>query len=218
MRGARRAVLGGVVVLGLVAIGTAAGAQGRAARGKDAQLVKRGEYLVTVGGCHDCHTPHVSHPELGLLVPDMSRMLMGQPAGGPGPASALTGQDIGIIGPGFTSFRLPFGVVYAANLTPDENTGLGRWTDEQFIQSMRTGMKMGIAGGAPILPPMPWPNFARMTDEDLRAIHAYLRSIPPIANAVPQNEVAPEVQRQMVAAYEKLVAGGGHGQQPKPAR
>ena len=77
----------------------------------------------------------------------------------------------------------PWGVSFAANLTPDEDTGTGDWTAQEFIDAMRTGTHRGI--GRPILPPMPWANLATAPDEDLEAIFAYLQSIPPISNEVP---------------------------------
>jgi hypothetical protein len=84
---------------------------------------------------------------------------------------------------GLTAWAGPWGGSYAANLTPDEATGLGIWTEELFIQALRSGKHMGV--GRDILPPMPWQNCAVLTDSDLRAIFAYLRSIPPIRNSVP---------------------------------
>jgi hypothetical protein len=77
----------------------------------------------------------------------------------------------------------PWGVTCSANLTPDQNTGLGLWTEEMFIAAMRTGKHMGA--GRPIMPPMPWFSVAELTDDDLRAVFAYLRSLPPVKNAVP---------------------------------
>jgi hypothetical protein len=82
-----------------------------------------------------------------------------------------------------TAWVGPWGISYTANLTPDEPTGIGMWTEEVFIKALRTGKHMGI--GRPILPPMPWPDFAKATDEDLKAIFAYLKSLPPIRNQVP---------------------------------
>src|SRR5205085_8707461 len=116
----------------------------------NAARVKRGEYLVNFGGCNECHTPWVFNKELGHPVPDMTRMLSGHPAGGPDPASSYneTGHDIGIIGPDFTSFRLPFGVVYTMNLTPDKDTGLGTWTEAMFLSTMRNGRHLGGAKSA----------------------------------------------------------------------
>lgn len=146
--------------------------------------VERGRYLVTVGGCHDCHTPKTFGPEgMGF---DSSRMLSGHPAGetlpplprgviGPNGWGALTNQHL-------TAWYGPWGVSYTANLTPD-STGLESWTDSLFIATMRTGRHLG--NGRQILPPMPWFNLALMTDEDLRAIFAYLQSIPRVTNRVP---------------------------------
>jgi hypothetical protein len=78
----------------------------------------------------------------------------------------------------------PWGVSFAMNLTPDDETGTGRWTEEHFVQAMRTGKHLGA--GRPILPPMPWPNLQHATDDDLKSIFTYLKSIKPIKNAVPQ--------------------------------
>jgi len=75
-----------------------------------------------------------------------------------------------------------WGVSFAANLTPDQ-TGLGAWREEDFIKTMRTGKHFGI--GRPVLPPMPWYDVAALTDDDLKAVFAYLRSLKPIRNAVP---------------------------------
>ncbi len=149
---------------------------------------ERGAYLVTIGGCNDCHTPFkigAKGPE-----PDMTRMLSGPPgeAGECQPAPAAQGPWIWSGAATNTAFAGPWGVSYAPNLTPDEQTGLGRWTEQQFIQAMRTGRHLG--NGRPILPPMPWPGIARMTDADLKAVFAYLRSVPAIANAAPESVVA----------------------------
>lgn len=147
-------------------------------------LLARGAYLVHVGGCHDCHTPKrmTAHgPE-----PDASRLLSGYAATDP-----LPEIPAGVIGPGrwgaltnaaLTAWAGPWGVSFASNLTPHA-TGLGAWTPEMFIQALRSGRHAGV--GRPILPPMPWQDYAHMNDADLRALFAYLASLPPIANAVP---------------------------------
>jgi mono/diheme cytochrome c family protein len=148
-----------------------------------AQRVERGLYLVNGIGCNDCHTPlkMTDHgPE-----PDMTRMLSGHPAAlkmtrppklGAGPW-AWTGAITN------TAFAGPWGVSYAANLTPEQNSGLGIWTEDMFVRALRTGKHMGTS--REILPPMPWPAFRNLTDEDLKAIYAYLRTIPPVVNQVP---------------------------------
>jgi len=87
-----------------------------------------------------------------------------------------------------TSFEMsawvgPWGVSYAINLTPDQTTGIGAWNEEVFIAAMRTGKHMGT--GRPIMPPMPWENYGKLKDEDLRAIFAYLKSLRPVYNQVP---------------------------------
>jgi mono/diheme cytochrome c family protein len=76
-----------------------------------------------------------------------------------------------------------WGVTYAANLTPDKTTGIGNWTADQFIKAMRTGKHRGF--GRPIMPPMPWFAMAQLQDDELEAIFAYLMSLPPIPNRVP---------------------------------
>ena len=167
--------------------------------------VARGRQLVSIGGCNDCHTPMKFDAELGMPVPDMTRMLSGHPEGGPDPASALGGHDIAIIGPTFTSFRLPFGVVYPANLTPDRDTGLGGWTEEMFVRAMRTGRHMG-GNGRPILPPMPWMTLARQSDADLKAIFAYLQSLPAMRNDVPAPKVPDGAMNAIAASYDKVLA------------
>jgi hypothetical protein len=66
---------------------------------------------------------------------------------------------------------------------------MGVWTEERFLKTIRTGKHWGE--GRPIQPPMPWPTLGHLTDEDLKAVYAYLRTIPPIKNEVPATIVAP---------------------------
>jgi hypothetical protein len=84
----------------------------------------------------------------------------------------------------FTAWAGPWGITYTANLTPDENTGIGIWDEAMFIRTIRDGRHMG--DGRPLQPPMPWPWYAKLTDDDLKAMFAYLKSIPPIVNRVPE--------------------------------
>ena len=151
---------------------------------QDAQ-VERGEYLVAAGDCNGCHTPAILTPE--GPVPDSTRRLSGYPAD-----LELPEIPEGAIGPdGWggmwtsrgTAFAGSWGVSFPRNLTPDAETGLGSWTTEIFIKAMRTGKDMGE--GRDILPPMPWREFRKLTDEDLAAIFAYLQSLDPIDNPVP---------------------------------
>lgn len=146
--------------------------------------VERGRYLVDFGGCHDCHSPKV-FGDAGPTV-DTTRMLSGHRADAklpPVPAGALgPGRWGALASPELTAWAGPWGVSFAANLTPD-STGLRGWTADQFIQTMRTGKHWGT--GRAILPPMPWFQIGKLTDDDLRAVFAYLQSIKPVANQVP---------------------------------
>lgn len=145
--------------------------------------VERGRYLVTIGGCHDCHTPLAMGPD--GPVPDMTRALSGHPAQLelPSPPALPAGPWRVTVAATNTAWAGPWGVSFTANLTPDLGTGLGAWTEQNFIDTMRTGRHLGV--GRPLLPPTPGATYANMTDEDLGAIYAYLRTIPAIANAVP---------------------------------
>jgi hypothetical protein len=150
--------------------------------------IERGRYLVTIAGCNDCHTPFKMTPT--GPAPDMERMLSGHPEQMKlPPAPKAQGPWIWSGAATNTAFAGPWGVTFAANLTPDKNTGLGIWDEQMFIQAMRTGKHWGQ--GRPIQPPMPWPALAKMTDEDLKSVFAYLRSVPAVHNYVPEYE-APE--------------------------
>ncbi|MBX3206383.1 MAG: diheme cytochrome c-553 [Labilithrix sp.] len=173
----------------------------------EADLAKRGAYLVGVGGCSDCHTPMKFDPALGMPVPDMARRLSGHPAGAPDPSTELGKADQAVIGPTFTSFKAPFGIVYAANLTSDAQTGIGLWTDEEFVRAIRTGRHRGAESGRPILPPMPWMGMnGSMSDDDLKAVLAYLKTVPAVKNAVPEPNVPPPVYAAMSESYDKVLA------------
>ena len=166
--------------------------------------VERGAYLVSFGGCNDCHTPWNIDPATGAPAPDMSRMLSGHPRNAPGPQGTPGPADIGLIGPSFTSFKLPIGTVFATNLTPDIDTGSGTWTEEMFMGMFRRARHLG-GDGRTILPPMPWPALAGLTDDDLLSIFAYLRSVPPVVNAVPPSEVPQPVLDALAEANDALL-------------
>jgi len=150
--------------------------------------VARGEYLVTIGGCNDCHTPLKMGPK--GPEPDMSRALSGHPEHMVmPPAPKSEGPWLWSGAATNTAFAGPWGVSYARNLTPERLTGTGIWTEDMFIKTIRSGRHWGV--GRPILPPMPWFNYAKASDEDLKSIYAYLRTIKPIKNEVPEAVVAP---------------------------
>jgi len=166
----------------ILLLGADAGSKPSAASGR----VERGKYLVTIMGCNDCHTPWKMGGN-GVPEPDMTRMLSGHPEGlKMPPAPAPSGPWIASIAGTFTSFAGPFGTTYSINLTPDTNTGIGIWTEDMFVKSLRTGKHMGTS--RPIQPPMPWMWYSKATDEDLKAMYAYLRTVPPIVNRVPDYE------------------------------
>lgn len=146
--------------------------------------LEHGKYLVTIAGCNDCHTPLKVGPD--GPGPDMTRMLSGHPESlemPPAPALpegpwAVTAAET------FTAWSGPWGVSYTANLTPDAETGLGRWTLQNFKDTLRTGRRMGR--GRPILPPMPIAMYRHFTDEDIEAVFTYLQSIPAVKNRAPE--------------------------------
>jgi len=152
--------------------------------------VELGAYLVKTSGCHDCHTPWTLGPN--GPEPDMSRALTGHPESlAMPPAPALpAGPWIATVSATNTAWAGPWGVSFTANLTPDKETGLGDWTEEQFIAAIRTGKHQGK--GRPILPPMPYPVYANLVDDELKALWAYLQSLPPVKNRVPQPIDPPE--------------------------
>jgi hypothetical protein len=148
-----------------------------------AAQVQRGEYLVKIMGCNDCHTPWKMGPQ--GPEPDMDRFLSGHPEQiGPLPNVKAAEPFLWSGFPTNTAFSGPWGVSYTFNLTPDQNTGLGIWTEEMFVNAIRTGRHMGVS--RPINPPMPWPAYRNATDDDLKAVYAYLRTIKPIVNHVPE--------------------------------
>ena len=184
--------LGGLAFIFLLlgAIGSGCNARDAAASARSNHVdktaqIERGAYLVTVGGCNDCHTPWkmgANGPE-----PDASRLLSGHPETykitAPAASPAGEWEQAALMGRTNTAFSGQWGVSFTANLTPDRNTGIGIWTEEMFIKTLRTGRHWGVS--RPILPPMPWFNYGKMTDADLKAVFAYLRSIPPVTNHVP---------------------------------
>ena len=146
-----------------------------------AQQVEYGKYLVSVNGCHDCHSPKV-----GDHVPDPTRLLSGFPSSEKlAPiADRNVLKDYVLFNMDLTASTGPWGTSFAANLTPDE-TGLGSWTFKQFEKALREGKFKGMDNSRMLLPPMPWQNFANFSNKDLEAIWAYLQSLPPVKNVVP---------------------------------
>ncbi len=120
-----------------------------------ADSIALGERLSYTTGCNDCHTPGFFYN-----APDYTRM--------------LSGSEVGWTG--------PWGTTYPRNLTPDVETGIGSWSEDDIVKAVRTGQR---PDGSPLLPPMPWPNFARMTDLEAHSLAKFLKSIPAIKHAMP---------------------------------
>jgi len=148
-----------------------------------AATIARGKYLVDTGGCHDCHTPK----KMGAngMEPETAKLLAGHvdtpPL--PPPPKLPEGPWVAVAAGDLTAWSGPWGISYAMNLTPDAETGLGGWTEPMFVSTIRNGKHMGT--GRPILPPMPWQTLRNLTDDDLKAIFAYLRTVPAVKNRVP---------------------------------
>jgi hypothetical protein len=147
-------------------------------------LIKRGSYLVNSIGCDDCHSPKKFGPN-GVEI-DMDHRFAGHLSGAP-----LGKPNTSVIKDGYMLFALdltsavgPWGQSYAANISSDE-TGIGNWSEEQFITAIREGKSKGLKEGRALLPPMPWFVYRNMNDLDLKAIFAYLKTSKPVKNVVP---------------------------------
>jgi mono/diheme cytochrome c family protein len=183
IRNRRRALALGIFFL--IAVFALVLAAPRALSASRTGEVERGRYLVSVLGCNDCHTPWKmgeKGPE-----PDMSRMLSGHPQQVKlAPAGRLASGWMYAGSATNTAFSGPWGVSYAMNLTPDKLSGIGIWTEDMFVRAIRLGKHWGQS--RPIMPPMPWPAYRNLSDEDLHAVWSYLRSIPPVENRPPDYE------------------------------
>lgn len=139
----------------MIAAMSMAGLKSRSAQSSRADRIEHGRYLVSVAGCNDCHTPGTFY-------------------GAPDTLRQLSGSELGWEG--------PWGVSYPRNITPDVETGIGNWTEAQIVTAIRTGQR---PDKSLLLPPMPWPMYAHLSDEDAYAIAAYLKSIPAVSHRAP---------------------------------
>ena len=134
--------------------------------------IAHGRRLAWSSGCNDCHTPGSMYG-----VPDTTRL--------------LSGSELGWAG--------PWGVSYARNLTPDAETGIGSWTEEEIVTAITAGHR---PDGTPLLPPMPWPSFAAgLTPEEAHAIAAYLKTIPPVKHKLPDAVAAGKAMQGAAVAF-----------------
>ncbi|MFZ0453039.1 MAG: c-type cytochrome [Ignavibacteriaceae bacterium] len=159
--------------------------------------IERGKYLVDLGGCNHCHSPKVMTAE--GPVPDTTRLLSGSPDNINSvdfdPKMVAQGKYIVSTGD-LTTWFGPWGISHAANLTPDKETGIGNWTAAIFIKALRSGKHIGE--GRPILPPMPWQDISRLSDQDLKDVFAYLQSLKAISNKV-SDPVTPDDLAKLMA-------------------
>src|ERR1700754_3884436 len=152
--------------------------------GDPVQLVKRGRYLVSAIGCDDCHSPKKMGPH-GPEI-DTNLRFSGYPANRPLPDFNISAAAQWVLFCGdLTAAVGPWGVTFAGNITSDA-TGIGNWSEAQFIRCLREGKWKGLDGSRALLPPMPWQNFGKLSDRDLRSIFAYLKTTKPVNNTVPQ--------------------------------
>lgn len=147
-------------------------------------LIRRGSYLVTLMVCDDCHSPKQMGPHGPELIAD--RRLSGYNSQNPMLPVDTNQVKKGwiLFGPDLTVAVGPWGASFAANLTSD-STGIGAWKEEQFLTAIRHGKLKGLEGSRGLLPPMPWENFRNASDDDLKAIFAFLKSTKPVQNVVP---------------------------------
>jgi mono/diheme cytochrome c family protein len=146
--------------------------------------VSRGKYLVTIIGCTDCHTP-------GSLIgkPDTKRF--------------LAGSEVGFDIPGL-------GIFAPRNLTPDKDTGIGTWTAQQIATAITTGAR---PDGRVLAPVMPWGDFAHLSKGDALAIAAYLKTLSPVKNKVP-DPFGPG--QKPTVLVDTIVPPAVYGKLPKP--
>lgn len=156
--------------------------------------VKWGEHLVLLGGCNDCHTPKKMTPQ--GPVPDNTLLLSGHPADMPAPdidRKEVESKGLAVTQT-LTAWVGPWGISYSGNLTPDE-TGIGTWQESNFLTSIKEGKYKGISASRPLMPPMPWEQLRMLSDDELKAMFAYLKSIKPIKNIVPMYQPPVSAQK-----------------------
>lgn len=187
------AIIAIIATTAIVACNTSAAKEKKTAAAitKDS-LIRRGSYLVTTMVCDDCHSPKRMGPNGPELIPE--RRLSGFNSSNSLPQIDTSQVRKGwiLFGPDLTLSVGPWGVSFAANLTSD-STGIGAWKEEQFLTAIRHGKLKGLEGNRGILPPMPWENFSKASDDDLKAIFAFLKSTKPVHNIVPAPKALSEL-------------------------
>ena len=156
-------------------------------------LVARGDYLVNAIGCADCHSPKRMGPHGPEIIPELH--LSGFPSNGTVPPIDLNSIKEGwiLFNQDGTSHLGPWGQSFAGNLTSDPS-GIGNWTEENFIRSIREGKYKGLKDSRNLLPLMPWEVYKNLNDEDLRSIFYYLKTTKPVNNMVPPPKTLEQLQ------------------------
>ncbi|MFD2892732.1 c-type cytochrome [Flavobacterium chuncheonense] len=156
---------------------------------KTEDIIQKGEYLVNIMGCNDCHSPKRMGAQGPEIIPEL--LLSGFQSDSPPftiNVDDLTKEGFAIFYPDLTASKGPWGTSYAANLTPDA-TGIGDWSEAQFKKAITEGKFKGLDNGRLLLPPMPWASFINLKNEDIHAIFSYLKSIKPVHNIVPEADI-----------------------------
>jgi Cytochrome c len=182
-------VFGTLVILGMLTmatrnIKTSHPQRSNVVTSEESAKIERGKYLVMVGGCDDCHSPKRMGPRGPEIVPETR--FGGYPSDRPIQKVSTDALKNGwaLMGGDLTSAVGPWGMSFGANISSDE-TGIGTWSEQQFLTALRKGKYKGIETSRDLLPPMPWYNYANMKEEDLKAMYAYLKSTKPVKNIVP---------------------------------
>jgi hypothetical protein len=151
---------------------------------KQDDIIKQGQHLVTIMGCNDCHSPKKMGTQGPEIIADL--MLSGYPSDRPVVKfdSKLIKEGFPMFYPDLAAAAGPWGISFAGNLTPDD-TGIGKWTEEQFKKAMTEGKFKGLDGNRTLLPPMPWQSYKALTNDEIHSIFTYLKSIKPVKNIVP---------------------------------
>ncbi len=155
---------------------------------KSSSDIERAKLLVSEYGCISCHTPKIE-TSVGF-IPDPNRLLSGHSQSDedlPNIPEGLIGDKLwaGIYSKSLTAWAGPWGIRFAANLTPHKETGIGNWSKQNFISTIRLGIHT-TSLARELVPAMPWRDISKLGDDDLGAIYSYLMSLRPVNNKVPE--------------------------------
>jgi len=149
--------------------------------------IKMGEILTEEFGCVDCHSPKIITND--QIIIDENKLFSGHPQGKKlpdfSPELVAPGKWRGLYTSDMTAWGGPWGISYSANLTPDKKTGIGSWSEQNFISVIKLGIHSSLT--RKIMPPMPWNDISRLNDHELGSIFLYLKSLKPVKNKVPES-------------------------------